>query len=131
MKRPHSWLRWLLLGCLLVVLGQYLALSWLAPRYVMRAVERAAGGRLLAGQVWLSLPATTTFTDLRFANNTQDAALSIQRATTKLQWISLPARTVWFELLEIERPVIRVTRTSDGAVRWPSVPPPPAPLADP
>lgn len=131
MRRPNTWLRWLLLICLLIVLGEYIALTWLAPQYVLRAVARLAGGQLLTGEVALSAPTTTIFKRLRLAGNTPDAALHIHRAITRLTWISLPERTVWFESLELERPVLRVTRTMAGDILWPAVRPPrnPDPVA--
>jgi hypothetical protein len=122
MRRPKFGLRWLLLVCLLLVTGQYVALTWLAPRYVMREVERIAGGELSIGGARLSFPLTTTLTNLRLVNNTAESALSIQKAVIRPRWLSVPSRILWVDALEIERPLLRLTRTGSGTMLWPNIP---------
>ena len=107
---------------MLLLVGQYIALTWLAPRYVVRTLERLSGGKLLVGKVRLSFPLTTTLTGLRLAANTDASALSIQRIVIKPRWCSLPSRTLWLETLEVERPLLRLRRTAAGTILWPKIP---------
>jgi len=146
MKRPRGWLRWLFVFSVLVAAGEYVALTWLAPHYVMRALEHATGGQLAAGKTAVVFPSTTVITDLRLIGNTPDASLTVQRILLRLRWVSLAKRTLWFDAVELEQPVLRLTRTPSGTLVWPAVPrpawsaalepgepvqPPPAPLATP
>ena len=122
MKRPNTWLRWLLVVCVVLGLGECVALTVFAPRHVIRAVERAAGGELSIGRARLSFPFTTRLNELRLITNTAEAGLTIQRAVIRPRWLSLPQRTLWVDSLEIDRPFLRLTRTKDGTIRWPSLP---------
>lgn len=131
MRRPPSWLQWLLLLCLVLLIGQVGALLWLAPRYVMRVVEHALGGELAVGGARLSFPLTTTLTRLHLINNTEAAAFSVQRAVVKPRAFSWTSRTLRFGAVEIERPFWRVTRLKDGTVLWPNVRPDASGSADP
>ncbi len=124
MKRPRRWLPWLFFIGMLLVLGEYVALTWFAPTYVLRAIERIVGGSLSIGKVRLSLPLTTTLANVYLASNTTAAALLVQRTVIRPRWISLPTKTVWINSLEIERPMLRVTRTQEGTFRWPTIPQP-------
>jgi len=99
--------------------GEYIALAWLAPRYVTQLVERLAGSTLAIEQTRLTFPLTTTFTGLRLVSNTPDAALTLQRVVVRPRWVSLPTRTVWLEAVEVDRPYLRLHRTADGTLRWP------------
>ena len=123
MKRPGRLTTRALLIVLALIAGQYLALAWLVPHPVMRAVERAAGGRLLIGRARLRFPFTTTLAALRLVNNTEAFALSAQRVTITPRWVWFPSKTLWLKSLEVERPLIRVTRTQAGALLWPSLQP--------
>ena len=120
MKRPWPWLRGLCLAVLLLILIQYVALTWLAPRYIMHALEQATGGRVLVERVQSSLW-TTTLTGLRLAGNSERAGVSIQRVVLRPRWFSMAARTLWLESLECERPIVRVSRMPDGAFSRPSL----------
>ena len=122
MKRPRAWWWWILVIGWVLCIGQYVALMWLAPRYVMRVVERVAGGKLFVGGARLSFPLTTVLTDLRLTTQTPEVALHIQRLVVKPRWVSVSSRTVWVDAIEIDRPLLRLTRTSTGAIRWPSLP---------
>ena len=121
MKRPPSWIHWFLLICLVVIIGQVAALTWLAPRYVMRTVEHALGGKLSIGAARLSFPLTTTLTQLYLVENTVQTAFSVQRTVVKPRALSFPSRILRLNAVEIERPFWRVTRLKDGTVLWPSV----------
>ena len=123
MKRPGRLTTRALLVVLALVVGQYLALAWLVPHPVMRAVERAAGGRLLIGRARLRFPFTTTLAALRLVNNTEAFALSAQRVTITPRWVWFPSKTLWLKSLEIERPLVRVTRTQAGTLLWPTLQP--------
>ena len=124
MKRPNAWLRRLVLACVVLGLAEYAALTIFAPRYVMRAVERAAGGELSIARARLSFPLTTRLSDLRLATNTTEAGLSIQRAVIRPRWFSPAERMLWVDRLQLDRPFLRVTRAKDGTFRWPSLPQP-------
>ncbi len=122
MKRPRIWLRWFFLFVGLLVVGQYLALTRLVPRYVLWLVQYAAGGEIAVDHARWSLPLTTTLSGLRLVTNTPQTALTIQRAVIVPRWrVSVPSKTLWLERLEIDRPVLRLTRTKDGTVVWPSL----------
>ena len=122
MKRPRFWLRWLLFTGLLLVIGEYIALTWLAPRYVILAIQRLAGGDVSVGEARLSLPLTTRLSGLRLVDNTAESGLSIQRVIIRPRWLSVPRRKLWVETLELQRPLLRLTRTKSGTVLWPSLP---------
>ena len=122
MKRPKTWLRWFFFACVVLGLGEYVALTVFAPRYVLRVVERAAGGELSIGRARLSFPFTTRLKALRLVTNTAEAGLTIQHAVIRPRWLSLPSRTLWVDSLQLERPFLRLTRTKDGTIRWPSIP---------
>ncbi|MBI3011747.1 MAG: DUF748 domain-containing protein [Candidatus Omnitrophica bacterium] len=122
MRRPPSLLCGFLLLVLLFLVGEYVALTHLAPRYVLQAVQHAAGGEIVAAQARLSFPLTTTLQGLRLVNNTPQSALTIQRAAIWPRWLSLPSRTLWLDAVELDRPILRLTRTHDGAFLWPSIP---------
>src|SRR3989338_3424019 len=122
MKRPRFWLRWLALFVILLVLGQYVALTRFAPAYVLRALERALGGSLVIGHAQLSLPLTVTLSDVRLANNTPESALTARKIVARVRGVSLASTTLWVESLEIEQPSLRITRTDAGTVLWPSMP---------
>jgi len=144
MRRPNFWLRGLLLLSVLFFLIQAFVLTWLAPRYVMRTIERLVGGKMSIGGVRVSFPLTTTLKELRSVHHSPESAFSIQRTVIQPQWLSLTSRTLWVETLEIERPVLRLTRTKPGTILWPPLPqaggtddvqrslaPPPVPAARP
>lgn len=122
MRRPHTLLKITVVCCLLIIAAQYAALTWLAPQYVMRLMEHALGGQIVAAKAWWSFPSTMTLTGVRLTGNHPGAALSIQRATMKLKGVSLTRRTVKFEMVDIERPFMQITRTKSGvngpAVSW-------------
>ncbi|MBI1992425.1 MAG: DUF748 domain-containing protein [Candidatus Omnitrophica bacterium] len=122
MRRPPSLLRGFLLLVLLFLVGEYVALTHLAPRYVLQAVQHAAGGEIVAAQARLSFPLTTTLQGLRLVNNTPQSALTIQRAAIWPRWLSLPSRTLWLDAVELDRPILRLTRTHDGTFLWPNIP---------
>ena len=121
MKRPNSVLTWLLAGCALLAAGEYAALMWLAPQYVMRVVEHAAGGELTIDGASLTFPLTTSMTQLRLVANTSESAFTVQRAVIKPRWISLPSKTLWIDAVELERPLLRITRTKAGTWVWPAI----------
>ncbi|MBI4342476.1 MAG: DUF748 domain-containing protein [Candidatus Omnitrophica bacterium] len=121
MKRPNTLLRILVVCCLLLIAAQYAALTWLAPHYVMRLMEHALGGQLVAAKAWWSFPSTMTLTGVRLARNTPGAAISMQRAVMRLRGVSIARRALEFEEVEIERPLVRMTRTKAGTVVWPEM----------
>ena len=129
MKRPNFWLRGLLLVSALVMAAQYAALAWLAPHYILRMLEHALGGQLIATEAWWTFPSTMTLTDLRLAQNTPEASVSVQRVVMRLRWISLAQRTLEFDTVEVERPLVRIKRTQARTFVWPtlSVPAQPQP----
>lgn len=131
MKRPIGWLHWLLAFCLLIITGQYFALMWLAPHYVMRMVESAVGGILRIQQARLSFPLTMTFANVSSANRRTDSVLVLPRVVIKPRWLSVATRTVELDQVTIERPLLRVTRSAAGELVWPplftpALPAPPA-----
>jgi hypothetical protein len=121
MKRPNFIVRWVLGLSALVVVSQYAVLAWLVPRFVVSAIEHATGGDLLVDRTRLSFPFTTTLTGIRTAHHTEGAALSIQRIVIRPRWLSVPRRTIWLDAVEIERPLVRVTRSRKGVTHWPAI----------
>lgn len=120
MKRPHRWLRLAVLIGLLLVVGEYAALSWLAPRHVVRAVQKLLGGELTVERVRLSVLLKTSLSGLRLISNIPESAFSIQQVTMRPRWISFPRRTLWIDALEFHQPTLRLTRTAAGTLVWPS-----------
>lgn len=121
MKRPNYILRGVVIICLLTIAAQYAALTWLAPQFVIRLMEHALGGQLVATQAWWSFPSTMTLTELRLAQNTPEASVSIQQVVLRLRWISLIQHTLEFDAVEVERPLVRLTRTKAKTIVWPTV----------
>ena len=121
MRRPQTWRFWLLLACLAIVIGESVALLWIAPHYLVRVVEQAAGGQFFIGKARLSFPLAIRLAELRFVNSTSDAALTAQRVIIRPSWASWSSKTIWLDTVEIEQPLLRLTRASDGTMRWPSV----------
>ena len=129
MRRPNFLLRWVFALCVLFVIGQYGVLAWLMPRFVIDAVEHATGGDLFIEQARFSFPLTTTLTGVRFAQNTEEAAFSVQRIVIRPRWVWLASRTLWLDSLDIEGPLVRVSRSRAGTTRWPAAPQPFTPRA--
>ena len=125
MKRPRIWIRVVVLVIAILLIGEYVALTRLAPKYIIWAVEHAAGGEIVVEDARLSLPLTTTLRGLHFAQNTLRSALSIRRAVIKPRWLSLSKRTLWLDSLEIDRPFLRLTQTADGVILQPGFRQPP------
>ena len=126
MKRPNYWLRLLFLLSLLLALIEYVAMSWLAPHDILRAIERAIGGQVVAERTQLAFPLTTILTGLRLTSNSQQAAFAIQRMTLRLRWMSLSRRTLYFDQVVVEQPTALISRGPGGTVFWPAVPLAPA-----
>ena len=122
MKRPNLWLETTLLLCLVVALGEFVALRVLAPVYVVRTLERLSGGKLIIGQAQMTLPLTTTLVELKVASNTDASGVSMQRVVIRPRWFSLARRTLWLDSLEIEQPLVRISRTETGELYWPAIP---------
>ena len=129
MRRPNFLLRWVFALCVLFVIGQYGVLAWLMPRFVIDAVEHATGGDLFIEQARFSFPLTTTLTGVRFAQNTEEAAFSVQRIVIRPRWVWLASRTLWLDSLDIKGPLVRVSRSRAGTTRWPAAPQPFTPRA--
>ena len=121
MKRPTHWLQAALVICLALVVGEFVALEWLAPRYVLQSLERLSGGTLLVQRAHLSFPLTTTLTGVHLASNTAEAAFSIPRVVIRPRWCSIARRTFWLDAVEMERPLLRLTRTADGTILRPAI----------
>ena len=125
MRRPIPSFYWaLLLMFLLLAVGEYVALTWMAPHYVVRLVERAANGSLMVDDAHLTFPLTTTLSGLHLVSSTPQSTLSIQRVVMRPQWLFLPTRTLWVRTVRIEQPLLHLTRTKNGTMLWPSLPVP-------
>ena len=122
MKHPNLWFQTALLLCLVVALGEFVALRVLAPVYVLRTLERLGGGKLIIGRAQLALPLTTTLIQLKVASNTEASGVSMQRVVIRPRWFSLGRRTLWLDSLEIEQPLVRISRTDTGELHWPAIP---------
>ncbi len=123
MKRPISWVHWGALFLLLVAIGEYAAVTWLARQYVLRVAERLAGGLISVDEARLSFPLTTTLTGVHLLSNTPDALLSAQRITIHPRWFSASTRTLSLNSIVIDRPHLRLIRTAEGTFVWPAWPP--------
>ena len=125
MKRPRIWIRLAVFATAILLIGEYVALTRLAPQYIIWAVENAVGGEITVADARFSLPFTTTLRGLHFVHNTSRSALSIRRAVIRPRWLSPPKRTLWLDSLEIDRPYLRLTQTKDGTVLKPALRQPP------
>lgn len=121
MKRPYSWLPTLLLIGLVLVAGKFLIFTWLAPRYLKEVIIRLTGDEILMDHAGISALLTTHMAGLRLAQNAATHALTIQRTVVRPRWVSMPSKQLWLESIELERPILRITRTSTGAVLWPDL----------
>src|SRR3989338_126432 len=119
MKRPIRLSHWLLAFCLLIIAGQFFALAWLAPRYVVRLGESALGGTLRIQHARLSFPLTMTFTGVASVNRRAESFLMMPRVVIKPRWLSAASRTVVLDQVIIERPLLRVMRSRTGEMVWP------------
>lgn len=122
MRRPHIWLRIVVTACLLFFTAQYVALTLLAPRYVLWVVQYAAGGKLVAERAHLLFPLTTILTGLSLLDNTPSSSFTIQRTTIRPAWLSVPSKTIQLHAVEIQQPTVRLSRMSSGRVLWPALP---------
>lgn len=120
MRRPNRWVPWAASGALIFLLGEYLGLTRVAPQHVVRVVEQAAGGRIAVQGARLSSVLTTELSGLRLTGGA-GSSLRMDRVVIRPQWVSIRSRTIWLDAVEIERPVIRLTRTGDGSLDWPRV----------
>ena len=121
MRRPLSWLHWVLILCLLLIGGEALAVIGLVPHYVMHVVESAVGGTLRVGGAHLSFPLTTTLQGVRAVNSTPEFALSIQGVVIRPRGVSIPSRMLELDALQIEQPLLRLTRSQAGTMLWPAL----------
>ena len=121
MRRPKFWLRNVLCIGLLLVIGQYVLLTWVVPAYGPRLIERIVGDSVTVDAVRLSPPLTTTLTGLRLGSNTSEVALTIQRLIVRPRWLSLASKTLWIEEVVIDQPILRLSRTNSGMLRWPTL----------
>src|SRR3989338_1330211 len=119
MRRPIRISHWLLAFCFIIIAGQFFALAWLAPHYVIRMVESAVGGTLRIQQARLSFPLTMTFTGVASVNRRAESFLMMPRVVIKPRWLSAASRTVVLDQVIIERPLLRVMRSRTGEMVWP------------
>ena len=121
MKQRFYWPRRILLAVLVLAFGAVVGLKWLVPRYLIRTLERVGGGTLIIDQTRVTFLLTTTLAGLRLANNSAESALSVTRVVMTPQWFSPFSRTLWVDTLDIEEPLVRLTRAKDGTTRLPAV----------
>ena len=124
MKHPNTLLRWVFILCVLIVVGQYAVLAWFVPRFVIYALERATGGHLAVRRASLTFPMTTTLEGVRLAQNTDEVAFSVERVVIRPRWASVTGRTLWLDSLDLDGPLVRVSRSRAGTTRWPAMPQP-------
>ena len=122
MKRPLGWIRGLLVAVGLLVIAQYLALIGLAPRYVLMAIQRLAGGTISVRSARLSFPLTTSLTGLQLVQRVPKTALTLQRLTITPQWLSVSGRTMWVDQVDLDRPLLFLTRPPGRGFLWPALP---------
>jgi len=118
MKRPIRVSHWLVAFCLLIIMGQYVAMMWLAPSFVIRMVEHAVGGALRVDSARIVFPLTVHFTDVSSVNRSPESFASLPHVVIKPRWLSAPSRTVEFDEVRIERPLLRITRSPAGELMW-------------
>lgn len=121
MKRPIPWFRALAGALILLLLLEYAALTWFAPRYVLQMIRWVGGGEVTAETARLAFPFTTELGRLRLVSGPPEAVFNIQRTILRPGWVSLLRKTLWLRSVEVDRPLLRVTRTRDGTVLWPSL----------
>ena len=116
MKRPRFWWRGLILLSTLLVLLQYVTLTWFVPRYLIHWIQRTTGGIVQVNDARVFLPLTTMLAGVSAIQNTSEAALSIERVVLRPRWALVPSPQVWLEVLDMTRPYLRLTRDASG--RW-------------
>ena len=121
MKRPTYWLRSLLVIGFLLIVGEYVTLTYIAPRYLIRKAQSVVSADLLIDEARLSALLTTTLSGLSLRTNTADAAMSAQQVVIRPRGLSISPKRVRVDTLEIEQPVLRFTWTKDGTMRWPAL----------
>lgn len=122
MRRPGVVRSAFLAALLVVAAAEAAALLWVGPQYLMRTIRYVLGGDVSVRGVRLAFPLKTALLDVRSLNNTERSAITIQRIVIAPRWLSIPTRTLWLDTVDIERPIIRVSRTRDGTAVWPMVP---------
>lgn len=110
-----------MLAGLLLLIAETVALTWAAPYFLIRRLERLAGGALLIGDARASFPPAATFADVRSTQNDADHAVRLQRLTLRPLWVSGPWRTLWMGAVEVEEPFLRISRSRAGILSWPLV----------
>lgn len=122
MKRPFNWFQGFMLLLVGAVAGVAIALRWVAPQYLIHAIQRASKGRVLIDQADFAWPFTAKLMGVRALHNSLDAAVSAQSVSVTPRWGSLESRSLWIERLEIDRPLLKVTRDARGTLILPKVP---------
>ncbi len=114
MKRPTTWWQWLLVIAAALGIGGYLALVWLVPQLVVYAVESRVAGSLIIGQARLSFPLTLQLGSAHLLDTSSRTVASIQRITVVPDWRSVVRPGVWLDRVRLERPIMRLIRTTGG-----------------
>ena len=117
--------RWWLCGILVIFVAltaiEYLALTWVIPRYAVHVIRHAMGEAVEIGDAQLHFPFTLVFTDVRIEQDWPVAGLYAKRVAVKPRWISWRANTVTLGSVDIEQLWVRLSRTADGKLVWPSL----------
>lgn len=104
----------------MLLLAQYALLTWGAPRYAIRAIERLLGDQVTIDEIRVSLPWTVWLSGVRYRGNAADAAVTIPRIIIHPRRFWFWPPTISIKTVEVERPLVRITRTAEGTLRWPA-----------
>jgi len=120
MKRPFSFVHAFLALCASLAIC-YILLAWSLPRYLLYRIRRAFNYAVVIGDAQLEFPFTVVLTGLRTVRGWPTAGWYAERVVLRPTNLSWARKMVWLTALEIDRPWVRMTRTKDGALFWPSV----------
>ena len=79
MKRPRFWFRWLAFFIVLIVVIQYVLLTWLIPRYAVSAIRQFSSGEVGVGAAKISPRLTAQLTGVHSEHSSSEAAFRIEQ----------------------------------------------------
>lgn len=110
-----------ILGLGTLVLVQYFALAWIAPRYAVHAIRNAVGEDIRIGSARMQFPFTLELSDVRWEGQWPKAGLLAEQMIIKPAWVSWKSKTVLLRSMEVKGGWLHLSRDSDGVVHWPSL----------
>lgn len=119
-RRRGVWLYGVLALLLALVIGEYLALAWIVPRYTVHALRHAFGLEVTVSRAQLQFPLTLVLDNVRWDREWPLAGFHARRVIIKPAWWSWSRRKLWLRSMAIERLWVHATRTAKGTLRSPA-----------